>query len=117
MLENKQVFLKKRWYDYEPSVSYAVYLLQRLDDRNLNAASEIMIELAKLQCIEIDLRIAHKQRWYDENQKLSLAMRYLQKGDSMQREFIAREVIYYILQKHPLLIDEEILKRNDLRVF
>lgn len=91
--------MQKRWYDVEPVLSRAIYLLEQADEELQIICAEYVIDQLKDINFEMSLDEQYDyilRRWYDKNIKVSHAMEYLKKAPDELRTKLALDIIEYI---------------------
>ncbi len=93
--------MKKRWYDFDVTVSRAVSLLEKADEDTQLRCAEYIID--QLKDIDFDIPMSLEdqynyimRRWYDKNIKVSHAMEYLKNSPSEIRHQLALDIIEYL---------------------
>ena len=89
----------KRWYDLDPTVSSAVSLMEKADEKTQLECAYMIIDKAKdygLKITEKDLSEAFKylfRRWYDKNKQIHDAFEYLKESPYDVQIGIALDII------------------------
>ncbi len=89
----------KRWYDLDPTVSSAVSLMEKADEKTQLECAYIIIDKAKdygVKITENDLSEAFNylfRRWYDKNKQIHDAFEYLKESPYDVQIGIALDII------------------------
>ena len=91
--------MQKRWYDLDPTVSLAVSLMEKADEKAQLECAYFIIDKAKdygVKITESDLTEAFNylfRRWYDKNKQLHEAFEYLKEAPHDVQLGIAFDII------------------------
>lgn len=93
--------LFKRWYDFDPTVSRAVKVLEEMDEGMQVRCADYIISKLKEFDFDVEMSLDDQydyimRRWYDKNVKVSHAMEYLKKAPNFIRHELAAEIINYL---------------------
>lgn len=89
----------KRWYDLDPTVSSAVSLMEKADEKTQLECAYMIIDKAKdygVKITENDLSEAFNylfRRWYDKNKQIHDAFEYLKESPYDVQIGIALDII------------------------
>lgn len=89
----------KRWYDLDPTVSSAVSLMEKADEKTQLECAYMIIDKAKdygVKITENDLSEAFNylfRRWYDKNKQMHDAFEYLKESPYDVQIGIALDII------------------------
>lgn len=90
---------QKRWYDLDPTVSSAVSLMEKADEKTQLECAYLIIDKAKdygVKITESDLSEAFNylfRRWYDKNKQMHDAFEYLKEAPYDVQIGIALDII------------------------
>lgn len=97
--------MQKRWYDLDPTVSMAVSLMEKADEKVQLECAYLIIDKAKdygLKITDSDLSEAFNylfRRWYDKSRQLHDAFEYLKIAPYDVQLGIAFEIIEKLQDK------------------
>ena len=94
-------YMKKRWYDIDPTVSRAVAELEKAEEYIQVRCADFIIDRLKDIDFNIEMSLDDQykyimRRWYDKNIKVSHAMEYLKNAPIDIRKELSLEIIDFI---------------------
>ncbi|MBE7706473.1 MAG: hypothetical protein E7Z91_04445 [Cyanobacteria bacterium SIG30] len=93
--------MNKRWYDFDPTISYAIKLLEQSEDKIKKYCLDYIIEQAKNDGVEFEDDVNSKfdfiwQRQTDNSSHFFEAMEYLKRANLNFQHNISLDIIKYI---------------------
>lgn len=93
--------IKKRWYDFDPTISLAVNMLEKSGENVKIYCADLIIEQAKNSGAKLEIFDKNQfnyvwKRWQDNDEKMFEAMEYFKIIDFEAKQKVSMDIINYI---------------------